>query len=247
MNTGLKLAVGVTAVLMLAVGGEFAYLHHRNVEDAKPAAQVVYKTDPDIETLYGLKHEHPMSLKDEKDLKGRTIWMSAGGQMDYYPYNGRVDYAHSAGVLLGAEKLLVKDAVEQVAPKTAAFRIPQGEKQVLLVFTRPDDKANPAKLYAVPVGYKQGGDYSISSDQIFFYEDPHVSFHYWGPQVWQAIDEHRAIVGMSEFEVQMALGQISDPHGEKTGDRMVQYDDQGKPKMVTFEGGKATKIEDVKK
>src|SRR5271170_7745590 len=101
MKTGMKAALGALAVLVVAIGGEGLYLHHRNVEDQKAPAQAFTKTDPDDMTTYTLKHEHPMSLKDEKDLKGRTLWMSAGGQMDFYPYSGKVDYAHSAGVLLG--------------------------------------------------------------------------------------------------------------------------------------------------
>jgi hypothetical protein len=246
MKPALKFAIAATVLLLLAVGGELLYLRHRNAEDAKIGARVdapAYVADRDTETLYGLKHEHPMSLKDEKDLKGRTLWMSAGGQMDYYGYNGRtVDYAHSKGTLLGAEAIVVKDAIEQVAPKKAAFRIPQGDKHVLLVFTKAGDSA----LYAVPVGTRQAGDYTIQTDNIFFYEDPHQTFSYWGPEVWKAIDEHRAIVGMSEAQVQMALGQVSLPHGDKTGDRRVEFEDQGKPKMVTFVAGKATTIEDEK-
>jgi hypothetical protein len=207
---------------------------------------VVTKTDPDY--LVFVRSEHPISLKDEKDLKGRTIWMSAGGQMDYYPYNGHtVDYMHSAGVLLGAEPLLIQDAVEQAVPKsapaTATFRIPAGDKQVLLVFTKPGE---PGKEFATPVGSKQGSQYSLFTDQIFFYDDPHQLFKHWGPQVWKAIDEHRAEPGMTEREVQMALGQVSVPHGDKEGDRTVEFDNQGKPKLVTFEGGKATKIVDEK-
>jgi len=237
-----KIALGATAVMVIAVGGELLYLHHRNVEDATPAQQVTaYKTDPDDVTTYTLKHEHPMSLKDEKDLKGQPLWMSAGGQMDFYTYAGHhVDYAHSQGTLLGAEKIVVKDAVEQVAPKSAAFRIPQGDRQVLLVFTKADDPAN--KEYAVPVGFEQGGTYDLSTDEIFFYDDPHKTFSYWGPEIWKAIDEHRATLGMNERQVQMALGQVSKPHGQTVGERVVEFDDQGKPKLVTFEGGKATKI-----
>lgn len=248
MRVGVKIAIGVTVLVLLAIGGEFAYLHHRDAVDktVAPVPADTYKMSKDDEVMMSLKHEHPMLLKDEKDLKGRNLWMSAGGQMDYYPYAGHVDYAHSAGLLLGAQKILVKDPVEQVAPKSATFRIPGGEKQVLLVFTLPDD-ANSTKEYAVPVGNKDQGSYTLLTDEMFFYDDPHTLFSYWGPEVWKAIDEHRAIVGMSEAQVQMALGQVSNPHGDKTGDRMVEYDDQGKPKMVTFEGGKATKIEDEKK
>ena len=250
MKTGVKVVLGVTVMVAAAIGGEFAYLHHRDVVDKTivPAA-AGYKMSQDDEVMMTLKHEHPMLLQDEKDLKGRSLWMSAGGQMDYFPYAGKVDYAHSAGVLLGAEKILVKDAVEAVAPKSSAatFRIPPGDKQVLLVFTLPDDAANPTKEYAVPVGFKENGDYTFSTDGMFFYDDPHKLFSYWGPEIWKAIDEHRAILGMSETQVQMALGQVSVPHGDKIGDRMVEFPGQDKPEMITFEGGKATKIVDEKK
>jgi hypothetical protein len=164
--------------------------------------------------------------------------------MNYFPFVAhKVDYAHTPGVLLGAEKIVVVDAVEQVAAKTpeATFRIPAGDKQVLLVFTKDGD----SKEYAVPVGYVQKGDYTFATDGIFFYEDPHKLYAHWGPEIWKAVDEHRATLGMNERQVQMALGQVSDPHGEKVGDRVVIYDDQGKPKKVTFEHGKATKIEEV--
>ena len=217
------------------------YLHHRNVEDAKvPAAVDNTRTDPD--DLVYVKSEHPMSLKDEKDLRGRTLWIAAGGQVDFYLYTGHaVDFDHKQGLLLGAEKIIVKDAVEQKEPKKIVSRIPQGDRQVLLVFTKPGD----SKEYAAPVGDVEGGSYNFFTDQIFFYDDPH-QLYAWKPEIWQAIDEHRAILGMNERQVQMALGQVATLHGDKIGDRTVEYDDQGHPKMVTYTNGKATKIEDVK-
>ncbi len=247
MQTGLKWVLGGSVILLLVVGGESLYLYRRNrADEAAPVKQAsTYKADPDDDVF--LKHEHPMSLKDEKDLKGRTLWMSAGGQMDYYPYNGHtVGYEHSQGVLLGAEKILVKDAVEQTAPKKATFRIPSGDKQVLLLFTLPDDHANPDKLYAVPVGDREDGSYNFSTDEIFFYDDPHQLFSYWGPEKWKAIDAHQATLGMNERQVMMALGQVSVDHGDKIGDRSVEFDNQGHPKVITFEDGKATKIVDEK-
>ena len=242
MKTAVKITLGCIAAVAIAVGGELAYLHHRNAADQAPIAKVDYKSDPDDNVF--LKNEHPMAFKDAKDLKGRTLWVSAGGQMDYYPYTAHtVDFAHPQGVLLGTEKILVTDAVEQVAPVKTAFRIPQGDKQVLLIFTRAANSA--ANQYAVPVGFRQGTDYTFSTDQIFFYDDPHILFSHWSPETWKAIDEHRAILGMNERQVQTALGQISDPHGDKIGDRTVIYDNQGKPKRITFVATKATKIEDV--
>ena len=99
----------------------------------------------------------------------------------------------------------------------------------------------------MPVGYKQAGDYTLETDNIFFYDDPHKTFSYWGPEVWKAIDEHRATLGMKETQVQMALGQISKPQGDTTGERTVWYEAQGKPKLITFEHNKATNIVDDKK
>ncbi len=242
MKTGAKIALGSGLLFVIAVGGEALYLHHRNaLDNTVTVAKSDYQADPD--DLVFLRSEHPISLKDEKDLKGRTIWVSAGGQLDYYPLNGRtVDFDHSQGVLLGAEPIVIKDAVEQAAPKKAAFRIPQGDKQVLLVFTKP---GNP-RLFAVAVGDLEAGNYNLLTDQIFFYDDPHKLYAHWSPDTWKAIDEHRAILGMNERQVQLALGQISTNHGDKIGDRSVEYDNQDHPKMVTFEAGKATRIIDEK-
>ncbi len=242
-SSGLKWSLGGLLVLLLAAGGEVLWIHHKNAEGDAPVKKVEYKSDPD--DLVFVKSEHPMTFKDAKDLKGRTLWISAGGQMVYYPYNGHsIDFGHSVGMLLSTEKVLVKDAVEQVAAKDRYNRIPPGDKQVFVIFTKPNDK-DPAKEYAVPVGTKQGADYTFSTDQIFFYDDPHVLFAHWGPEIWKAVDEHRAIVGMTEREAQTALGQVSDPHGDRIGERTVIYDNQDKPVRITFSGSKATKIENV--
>ena len=231
-----KAAFGFTAVLVLAVGIELAYLHHRNEE---PAAKAVATQAADPDDLVFLKHEHPDTLKDAKDLKGRTLWISAGGQMDYYPFNGKTaDYGKSLGVLLGAEPVVIQDAIEQVAPKTATFRIPGGEKQVLLVFTKPGSETK----YAVPVGYRENGVYSYSTDEIFFYDDPHTLYSHWGPAIWKSVDAHEATVGMNERQVQLALGQVSKSGQDTIGDRTVEYDNQGKPKRVLFEKGKAVSV-----
>ncbi|ADW67443.1 hypothetical protein [Granulicella tundricola] len=237
MKTGPKVALGSLLLLFVAAGAEVAWIHHRNHADDAPVAKAEYKSDPD--DLVFLKKEHPDSLKDAKDLKGRTLWVSAGGQMDYFPYTGhKVDFAKSEGVLLGAEKLEVKDAIEAVAPKKTAFRIPAGDKQVLLVFT----KAGAPTEYAVPVGYHEDGRYNFMTDEIFFYDDPHQLFNYWKPEIWAGIDAHKAVPGMNERQAEMALGQVVTPHGDTPGDRTMDFYNEGHPVTITFVHGKATTI-----
>jgi hypothetical protein len=233
MKAAQKAAIGGTVVLVLAVGGELLYLHH---ERSAPGVQVApaQETAIDPDDLVFLKKERPSSMADLKELYGKTIWVSAGGQMDYYPYAGRhADYAKSAGTLLGAELLVVKEAFEQVTPKAATYRIPGGDRQVLLAFTMPNS-ADTAKEYAVPVGYVQGGDFTFYTDEIFFYDDPHELYKHWGPKIWQAVDSHQVILGMNERQVELSLGQVSKSTSTDYGNRMVVFSNLGKPMAVTF-------------
>jgi hypothetical protein len=235
MTNGIKAAIGATAVLILAVGGETLYLHHeRNAPMVTKAREEEVLPEDD---LVFLKKKRPDSLKDVKELKGNTLWVSAGGQLDFYPYVGHaVQYGKSAGTLLGAEKLVVKDAVEQVAPKSATFRIPGGDRQVLLVFNKPGD----TKDYAVPVGYRQDGQYTFSTDEVFFYDDPHELYKHWGPDIWKAVDSHQVILGMNERQVELSLGQVSKSTSTDYGNRMVVFANLGHPMAVTFVKNKVT-------
>ncbi|CAN5592521.1 hypothetical protein BH10ACI4_BH10ACI4_29080 [soil metagenome] len=236
MANGKKIALGATLVALLAVGGELLYLHHeRNKPIATKAPTRERIADDD---LVFLKQKRPASMADMKDLFGTTVWISAGGQLEYYPVAGKsVQYGKSAGTLLGAQELKIKGAVEQVAPKTATFRIPGGDKQVSLLFELP---ASPGNEYAVPVGYRQEGQYTFYTDEIFFYDDPHELYKHWGPEIWKAVDEHRVILGMNERQVQLALGQVSKSTSKDYGNRMVVFANLGKPMAVTFVKNKAT-------
>ena len=235
MNNGVKATIGATAVLILAVGGQLLYLHHeRNAPVAVKAPEREVIADDD---LVFLKKKRPSSLKDVKELVGSTLWVSAGSQMEFYPFVGHAaQYGKSAGTLLGAEPIVAKDAVEQVAPKAATFRIPGGDKQVLLVFTKPGD----TKEYAVPVGYREGKDYTFYTDEIFFYDDPHQLYKHWGPEIWKAVDSHQVILGMNERQVELSLGQVSKSTSNDYGNRMVVFANLGKPMAVTFVKNKVT-------
>jgi hypothetical protein len=235
MGNGVKAAIGGVIILVLAVGGEVLYLRHeRNKPMVIKAPEREVIADDD---LVFLKKKRPDTLKDIKDLKGSTLWVSAGGQLDYYSFAVHAaQYGKSAGTLLGAEPLVAMDAVEQVAPKAATFRIPGGDKQVLLVFTKPGD----AKEYAVPVGYRQAGQYTFYTDEIFFYDDPHELYKHWGPEIWKAVDAHQVILGMNERQVELALGQVSQSTSKDYGNRMVVFANLGKPMAVTFVKNRVT-------
>ncbi len=238
MESGKKAAIGATVLLFVVAGVRFGMIYRERHAPEVPVAKVEAKSDPD--DLVFLKQMRPDSIKDIRELVGKPLWISAGGQLDFYPYAGhRANYAKSDGVLLGAQEILVKDVIEQVAPKSATFRIPGGDRQVLLVFSMPKSK-DPAAEYAVPVGYHQDGAYTFETDEIFFYDDPHLLYKYWTPQQWSAIDEHRVIAGMNERQVQLALGQVSKSLSNDYGNRLVLYSNLGHPIAVTFVKDKLT-------
>ncbi len=247
MSKGLKIALGLTVVFLVAIGAQLLWLHHRNVADENAQVarkdQFVKPTMTEDDSVF-LRKERPDSLKDERELIGKTIWVSAGGQMDYYKDTGKhVDYAKPVGVLLGAEPLVIKDVFEEKAPANsrATFRIAPGQRQVLLAFTMPRS-ADPNALYAVPVGNFDEGVYNFFTDEIFFYDDPHVLYKHWGPEMWAHIDKHEAVLGMSENQAMMSLGQTITPHGDTVGDRSVTFDNNGHPVTIDFQGNKAVKI-----
>ena len=242
MDTGKKVAIAGTLIVVAVVGIRLWMIHReRNAPIVVPKQAQTPKLSED--DLVFLKKKRPDSMADIKSLIGSKIWVSAGGQMDYYPFAGhRVEYNKKAGTLLGADPLIVKNAVEQSAPKNATFRIPGGDRQVSLVFTLPNS-SDPAKEYAVPVGYRQDGQYTFYTDEIFFYDDPHQLYKHWGPEIWKAVDSHQVIPGMSEREVQLALGQVSRSDSNDYGNREVIYANLGKPIAVTFKNDKATTIQ----
>ena len=244
MDNGPKVAIGVTVLFVVAIGVRVGLIYKANHEPGPTPPQPAASRHIDADDNVYIRKEHPDSLADERTLIGKTLWVSAGDQMDYYRDTGNhVDYAHPVGVLLGAEPILVKGVFEEKAPKTgrAVFRIPAGEKHVLLAFTLPQS-ADPKTEYALPVGDYENGSYDFLTDEIFFYDDPHVLYQHWGPAMWSHIEKHEAVLGMSENQAMMSLGQVITPHGDTVGDRSVTYDNNGHPMDIEFEHNKAVKI-----
>jgi hypothetical protein len=244
MQKGLKIGLAVTGVMILAVGIRVGLIYKANHEDVPvkkdPYADI--KVDPDNNVF--LKKERPDSLADQRAFIGKTLWVSAGGQLDYYADKGNhVDYAHPAGTLLGATPMLIKGVFEQKAPATgpAVVRIPAGDRHVLLAFTLPKSTA-PTTLYATPVGDYDNGRYNFINDNVFFYDDPHQLYSFWPAPTWAAIDQHQAILGMSENQAMMSLGEVTVPSSDTLGDRSVKFDNNGHPVLIQFVGNKAVKI-----
>ncbi len=244
MENGKKIAVGVTAVFVLAIAVRVGLIYKANHEEAPaPKGAFVKPTLSDDDAVF-LRKQRPDSLKDERALIGKTIWVSAGGQMDYYHYaNHRADYAHPVSTLSGADPLVVKDVFEQMPPKAgrAVARIAAGQRHVLLAFTLPKS-ADPNALYAVPVGHYDAGNYEFLTDEIFFYDDPHTLYKHWGADTWAHVEKHEVVPGMSENQAMMALGQVIVPSGDTMGDRTVTYNNNDHPVKIVFEHNKAVKI-----
>lgn len=245
MQTGLKAGLGVTGLMLLLAGARVGLIYKHNHEAENPVpVETSHWAKLDEDAFVFLRKQHPDSLKDERALIGTTIWVSAGGQMEYYRDTGKhVDYAKPVGTLKGAQPLLIKDVFEQVPPKTgrAVFRIPGGSRHVLLAFTMPN-APEPNTLYAVPVGHFADGLYEIASDEIFFYDDPHELYKKWGPATWGHVDKHEVVPGMTENQCMMALGQVIEPHGDTAGNRSVTFNNEGHPIDIEFTNGKATRI-----
>lgn len=239
MENGKKAAIGGTLLFLVVVGVRVGMIYRERNAPEKPIAAPAREKIADDDLVF-LKKKRQDSMVNARELNGSALWVSAGGQMDYYPASGKhVDYAKTSGTLVGAQKLEVKDFTEQVAPKSATHRIPGGDRQVLMLFTLPDSE-KPMQIYGVPVGYHENGQYTFYIDEIFFYDDPHELYKHWGPEVWKAVDSHQVILGMSERQVQMALGQVSKSLSNDYGNRLVVYANLGKPIAVTFVKNKAT-------
>lgn len=241
MEDGKKLALWGTLAVLLIAGARVAFvIHERHVEENAPAkstAPAYHLTDDD--SVY-LTRKHQSSLKDARELNGKRLWMSAGGQMTAYAATAaHVDYKKPVGQLLGAEPIEVVNFIEQKAATESSVRIPAGDKQAVMLFHRASD---PKTLLGIPVGYHDEGVWTFYLDDVLFYDDPHVLFKHWGPKVWEAVDAHRVILGMSELETQMALGQVSKPQGSDVGNRTVEYYPNNRPVDVTFEHNRATNI-----
>jgi hypothetical protein len=237
MKTWQKWALA-TLGLVLIFGIRFYFLWRERNAPVVQKPQEVRRALTDDEIVQPRKL-YIDDLKSAKDLNGKTVWVQAGYEMDYYPYAAhRVEFAHHVGVIPAAQVLTIVDMVPEKAPAKLVSRVPLGDKQVFAIFTMPGD----TKQYATAVGYIQGSDSKYYCDDVFYYDDPHQLYKHWPADVWQAVDQHQPKAGMNELQVAMALGVIQQSDSSDYGNRTVHYDAGGKKWAVSYQKDKATDV-----
>lgn len=178
-------------------------------------------------------------------LEGKTIWVAAGNQVNYYRvHGGAVDWKNPVGTLPPMDALHIQKVAKIAGP---VERIKQGdivfhkvEQHVAAIFKHGDARTD----YAVDIGSVSEGSYRFNVDGIFFLEDPHQLYKHWSTDVWRAIESHQAIKGMNELQTSLALGpgKAVEGTGNDYGERTLQYESNGKTITVTFSHDHATEI-----
>jgi hypothetical protein len=234
--------IGAITLLVLAIAAWriISYEHERNAPGVvanKPAERQVSE-----DQLVFVKRMLIDSMKSARVLNGKSVWMKTGYTVIYYPYRtGRIVFTQPAGWLPPAQELQVKDFVEVTTPPDWASSIPRGPKNAFVVFTEPGRSGE----FAAPVASLDGAQSNWACDDIFFYDDPKTLYH-WPADVWQAVAQHTAKQGMSEFQTTMALGNLQQSDSKDYGNRTVKYvtADQGQTHhfSVAFAGDKATSV-----
>ena len=232
-------AIGLlTLVVLLIAGGRLLYVFHERNQPAVQAPQAPQRRLTEDDVVQPRKM-YIASLKEAKDLAGKTVWVQAGYALDYYPYAaGRVEFSHPAGVLPAVQQLAIQKVITEKAPANLAARIPIGDKQVFAIFKMAGDP----KDYATAIGTIKGTDETYYCDDIFYYDDPHQLYKHWPADVWQAVDQHHPKPGMNELQVAMALGTMQQSESSDYGNRTVTYDAGGKKWAVSFVKNKATTV-----
>jgi hypothetical protein len=229
-----KLQIFMVAAILLA-GARAAYIVYERHEAMKEEVKPKQETAMNADNYVTPKKLRPYDLKSARQLTEQPVWVKAGYQLTYYPYEPqrkKADFAHPAGTLPPLKKLSVQDVITDVSPEAA------GTKQVMAVFLLD------GKKYAVPIGAQKGDEFKFYSDDAFFNEDPHELYKYWPASIWQKIDNHEVQSGMSELQTSLAIG-AGAPEAYSSGqygERTLHYSNGGKAMGVTFENDKAVEI-----
>lgn len=233
-----KVFLAITLVT-LAIGGIYLYSVFKQRESPGVTEQKAAQDTLSKDDLVVMRQYFPQHFDDLQRLEGTTVWMQNGYTMPYFAYTGgRVDFAKKIGLIPATQEMEVKKIIKAAAPAKVDDGIEHGSRQAFAVFALPGAK----ELYATPVGYMQGNEEAYYTDLLFYYDNPHKTYGYWGKDVWAAIGAHEVKPGMSELEVRMAIGHKMQTDSQTEGDRTVTYDMNGKKWAVTFVKNHATEI-----
>ena len=221
----------VLLLAMLIAAIRVAWIFYERREAAKePAKHEAPPLNPDY--LVNPKKIYAYDLKTAKqELTAQPAWVKVGYYYPYYAFNAtthRADMAHEIGKLGPLEKLEINDVYLQPAAG--------GERQVMAVFDRN------GKKYATSVGREKSGDFGFFCNDMLFFEDPRQLYKHWPVDVWQAIDQHQVKPGMSEMQVDFAVGVGLIEQGGSEEQKTLDYPNGGKPLDVTYHNGKAVAI-----
>src|SRR5215469_15679528 len=228
---GIQLALLAGLVLAAVRAGYIFYQRHEDrlaAEKLKQAKDVGY-SNPDY--YVSPKKLYPYDIKTAKQLTQQPVWVKEGYKYSYYRYDPgskRIEFGRDARLLGPIEKLAIKDVITANAP--------DAKRQVMAVFDKD------GKSYAVPIGYQDGAEYHIYSDEIFFIEDPHDLYRHWPADVWQAVEQHQVKPGMNEMQADFAIGMGVPDAGDTSYEKTVRYPNGGKPVVIVYHGGKAAEI-----
>jgi hypothetical protein len=244
LKTWQKILIPVLICVLIA--GIYLFFVFRARRDPGIIKQGPAQPKLTMDQLAYIRKMYFSSFDQAKQLEGTTVWIKAGYSLPYYPYSGgTVQFSHRAGLLPAAEKLAVSRVIKAAAPASENNRIPHGSRQYFVVFTLPGASGTgSATQYAAPIGYVQGADEQLFSDQLFYYDDPRKIYDHWQQPVWDAVAAHTPKPGLTENQTRMAVGILQQTDGSTEGNRTVTYVAGPKTWTVTFANGVATHVEE---
>jgi len=243
MDADWRKRLQITVVILVVLAAlRTAYIFYERSHPTGPAKNPpVYSSN--LDDYVTPPRIQPYDLNSaRKELVGKTVWVKAGNQVPYYPYNDatrQADLKRKPGLLPPLEKLQVEDVISQRAPASLApGQVAVVQRQLMAVFKRSDQPGT----YAVSIGTNIGDDFNFIANDLFFFADPHELYKHWPPDVWKSIDQHQAREGMSELQVSFALGTSANAGVGDYGNRTMEYTNNGNPVKVTFVKNKAVSV-----
>jgi hypothetical protein len=229
----------IITLVTLTIGGIylFSVFERRRNPGVAPQTSPEQNLTPDDVAVVRMKFM--TTFDDALKLQYTSVWMKNGYSMPYYAYQGdRIVFAKEIGDLPAAQRLDIKKVIKAVPPSELDDGISHGIRQVFALFTLPGD----ASLYATVIGVQDTSQDGYFCDVLFYYDDPHSIYSDWPKNVWDVIDAHQVLPGMSELQTQMSIGHNQHTDGSSEGNRTITYDQAGKKWTVTYVNNHATVI-----